>query len=50
MEHMKILRNFGIVLALLAPVAAIASPKITASCCDGSCCPGCPFCPSGMHR
>ena len=46
---MKILRNFGLALALLIPaVAAAATPSIQ-SCCPGHCCPGCPLCPSHLH-
>ena len=48
---MKIIRAIGIAFALLTPVAAFATPPM-ASCCAGThdCCPGCPFCPSGLHR
>ncbi len=51
MGHMKLLRAIGIAFALLAPVAAFATPDIQRSCCGDACCfPGCPFCPSGLHR
>jgi hypothetical protein len=47
---MKILRNLGIALALFLPALAAATPKHSLLCCDQGCCPGCPFCPSGLHR
>ena len=47
---MKILRNLGIALALFLPALAAAGPKQSILCCDEGCCPGCPFCPSGLHR
>lgn len=43
---MKLFRTIGIILALAIPAVALATPKV-ASCCDGSCCPGCPFCHHG---
>jgi hypothetical protein len=46
---MRTLRIVGIVVALLAPVAALAGPKISAWG-SGASCPDCPFCPSGLHR
>jgi hypothetical protein len=49
---MKIIRTISIAFALLVPAAAIASPTVRAQapcCAGGHCCPGCPFCPSGLH-
>jgi hypothetical protein len=47
---MKIIRAIGLTFALLTPVAAFATPKMD-NCCIGDCCyPGCPFCPSGLHK
>jgi hypothetical protein len=42
---MKILRAIAIALAVVVPVAALASPSLRASCCGSSCCPNCPLCP-----
>jgi hypothetical protein len=48
---MKLLRNLGIAFALLTPVAAFATPKMSSCCFGMDCCyPGCPFCPSGLHK
>lgn len=47
---MTIFRKVTIAIALLLPVAAVAGPKLALPCCDSGCCPGCPFCPSGLHR
>jgi hypothetical protein len=50
---MKLLRALSLAITILVPVAAIASPTVRAAvpCCTGGhCCPGCPFCPSGLHR
>jgi hypothetical protein len=47
---MKIIRAISLTIAMLIPVAAIASPAVRADCCPSSCCPGCPFCPSGLHH
>jgi hypothetical protein len=48
---MKIIRAIGITFALLTPALAFATPNMTASCCMSDCCyPGCPFCPSGLHK
>jgi hypothetical protein len=41
---MKIIRTISLAIALLIPVAAIASPSVRAACCDSACCPGCPLC------
>jgi len=49
---MKLIRAIGIALSLLVPAAALAGPKVSieAFCCDHCDCPGCPLCPSGLHR
>ena len=47
---MKIIRAIAITFSLLVPIAAFATPAMHTSCCDSSCCPGCPFCPSGLHK
>jgi hypothetical protein len=49
---MKVIRTLSLAIALLIPVAAIASPTVrgAAACCPGECCPHCPFCPSGLHH
>jgi hypothetical protein len=49
---MKLVRAFAIAIAVLIPVAAIASPTVRASCCTGSgdCCPDCPFCLLAAHH
>jgi hypothetical protein len=48
---MKIIRAIGLTFALLVPVAAFATPNGDTCCFLGSkCCPGCPFCPSGLHK
>jgi hypothetical protein len=47
---MKLIRIISLAVAFALPVAAFASPPVQASCCPGHCCPGCPFCPSGLHR
>jgi hypothetical protein len=50
---MKIMRVFSIVAALAVPVAAFASNtgRVSFACCTGHhCCPGCPFCPSHLHK
>jgi hypothetical protein len=49
---MKIIRAISLTIAMLVPVAAIASPTVRAtSCCPGLCChAGCPFCPANAHH
>jgi hypothetical protein len=48
---MKIFRTITLLISLALPALALAGPAAhLPGCCDGSCCPDCPFCPSGLHR
>ena len=48
---MKTLRSIGIAIALLIPAISAATTPSVASCCEShDCCPGCPFCPSHLHK